>query len=116
VFDELIWNEAKALFVTDENLEMLNHEFDSQKNKALNKAFTKVAPRNMVFSKMHSLYDRLALVIACDSIGLYECLTCIFQMLLQNEALFYLLLKLHGQNSRISSVRKKENAHQSTKD
>jgi len=60
VFDELIWNEAKAihdLFVTDKNLEMLNHEFDSQKNKALNKAFTKVAPKNMVFLKMHSLYN-----------------------------------------------------------
>jgi len=88
VFDELIWNEAKAIhdiFVTDENLEMLNHEFDSQKNEALNKAFTKVAPKNMVFSKTHSLYDRLALVIAYDSIGLYECLTRIFQMLLQNE-------------------------------
>ncbi len=39
VFDELIWNEAKAihdLFVTDENLEMLNHEFNSQKNEAVN--------------------------------------------------------------------------------
>jgi len=88
VFDELIWNEAKAihdLFVTDKNLEMLNHEFDSQKNEALNKAFTKVAPKNMVFSKTHSLYDRLALVIVYDSIGLYEFLTRIFQMLLQNE-------------------------------
>ncbi len=64
---------------------MLNHEFDSQKNEALNKAFTKVAPKNMVFSKTHSLYDQLALVIAYDSVGLYECLTQIFQMLLQNE-------------------------------
>jgi len=46
-FNELIWNEAKSihdLFVTNENHEILNHEFDSQKNEALNKAFTKVAP------------------------------------------------------------------------
>jgi len=40
------------------------------------------------FSQRHiqPLYDQLALVIAYDLIGLYECLTCIFQMLLQNEA------------------------------
>jgi len=88
VADEMIWKEAKAihdLFVTDENLAMLNHEFDSQKNEALNKAFTKVTPKNMVFSKSHSLYDRLALVIVYDSIGLHECLSRILKMLLQNE-------------------------------
>jgi len=88
VADEMIWNEAKAihdLFVTDENLAMLNHEFDSQKNEALNKAFTKVAPKNMVFSKSHLLYDRLALVIVYDSIGLHECLTRILQLLLQKD-------------------------------
>ena len=49
--------------MTDENLEMLYHEFDSQKNEALNKAFMKVAPKNMFF-KTHSLYNQLALVIA----------------------------------------------------
>ncbi len=121
VFDELIWNEAKAihdLFVTDENLEMLNHEFDSQKNKALNKAFTKVAPKTMVFSKTHSVYDRLALVIAYDSIGLYECLTCIFQMLLQHETYVLPPVEATWSNSRISSVRTKKyaNAHQSAKE
>jgi len=41
----------------DENLLMLNHEFNSLKKEALNKAFTKVAPKNMVFSKTHSLFD-----------------------------------------------------------
>ena len=33
-------------FTTDDNLQMLNHEFDSQENEAMNKAFTKVAPKN----------------------------------------------------------------------
>jgi len=79
--------EAKAVheqFTTDENLEMLNHEFDSQKNEAMNKAFTKVAPKNMVFSKSKSLSDRLCLVIAYDSLGYYEMMNCILQSLTEN--------------------------------
>ena len=53
---EMIRN-VHELFLTDENLRMLNHEYDSQKNEALNKAFSKVAPKNMVFSKSRSLSD-----------------------------------------------------------
>jgi len=51
---------------------MLFHLFDSQKNEALNQAFTKNAPKNIVFSKTFSLFDRLSLVIVTDSLG-YEC-------------------------------------------
>jgi len=61
---------------------MLNHKFDSQKNEALNKAFTKVAPKNMVFSKTHSLFDQLALVMIYNSIGYAGCLTAILGALL----------------------------------
>jgi len=50
---------------------MLMHPFDSQKNEALNRSFTKHAPKNIVFSKTFSLFDRLAFVIIIDSVG-YE--------------------------------------------
>jgi len=92
-FDIDLYNQARSihfLFLTDENLAMLNHEFDSQKNEALNKAFTKVAPKNMVFSKTHSLFDHLALVIIYDSIGYLGCLTAILGALLGTTT-----MKLH---------------------
>jgi len=44
----------------------------------------KVAPKNMVFSKSHSLSDRLALVISYDSIGYLGCIISICQMLVGN--------------------------------
>jgi len=53
VHDKVIYDEAKQIhdiFTLEENLNMMNHEFDSQENKALNKANTKLAPKNMVFS------------------------------------------------------------------
>jgi len=79
--------EAKTVheqFTTDDNLWMLNHEFNSQKNEAMNKAFTKVAPKNMVFSKSKSLSDWLCLVIAYDSLGYYKMMNCILQSLTEN--------------------------------
>jgi len=78
--------EAKAVheqFTTDENLEMLNHEFDSKKMKQ----WTRPLPRllqNMVFSKSKSLSDRLCLVIAYNSLGYYEMMNCILQSLTEN--------------------------------
>jgi len=87
VLDAHMYLEAKAVheqFTTDENLEMLNHLFDSQKNEAMNKAFTKVAPKNMVFSKSKSLSDHLCLVIAYDSLGYYEMMNCVMQSLTEN--------------------------------
>jgi len=46
IIDAHMYLEAKTAheqFTTDDNLQMLNHEFDCQKNEAMNKAFTKVA-------------------------------------------------------------------------
>jgi len=48
ILDAHMYLEAKAvheLFTTDKNLQMLNHEFDCQKNEAMNKAFTKIAAK-----------------------------------------------------------------------
>ena len=51
----------------------------------MNKAFTKVAPKNMFFSKSKSLSDCLCLVIAYDSLGYYEMMNCLLQSLTENQ-------------------------------
>ena len=86
--DKTIYDEAKAIhdiFTSDINLDMMNHEFDSQENEALNKANTKLAPKNMVFSRSRSLSDRLCLVIAYASIGYFDTVTRILQLLVKNN-------------------------------
>jgi len=70
---------------TPKNLSMLRHMYDSQKCKALNCAFAKVAPKNIVFSKTMSLFDCLAFVIGIDSVGTMEYLQKLFQMLFAEE-------------------------------
>jgi len=67
---------------TPANLRMLMHPYDSQKNEALNRAFTKVAPKNIVFSKTYTLFDQLAFVICVDSLGYEETLLV---LLVKNE-------------------------------
>jgi len=52
-----------------DNLLMLMHPFDLQKNEALNRGFTKHAPKNIVFSKTFSLFDHLVFVIIIDLLG-----------------------------------------------
>jgi len=72
--NKIVYEEVKQIhdtFITRENLLMLLHLFDSQKNEALNRGFAKHAPKNIVFSKTFSLFDRLAFVIIIDSVG-YE--------------------------------------------
>jgi len=71
--NKIVYDEVKIhdSFITHENLLMLMHPFDLQKNKALNCGFAKHAPKNIVFSKTFSLFDCLAFVIIIDSLG-YE--------------------------------------------
>jgi len=55
-----MYDEVKKIhdsFITHNNLLMLMHPFDLQKNEALNHGFTKHAPKNIVFSKTFSLFD-----------------------------------------------------------
>jgi len=63
----------------------MNHEFDSQENEALNKANTKLAPKNMFFSRSWSLSDHLCLVIAYASIGYFDTISRLLQLLVNNE-------------------------------
>jgi len=69
-----MYDEVKKIYdanTTHENLLMLMHPYDSQKNEAINRAFLKQAPKSIVFSKTFSLFDRLSFVIIIDSVG-YE--------------------------------------------
>jgi len=59
------------MFITHDNLLILLHPFDSQKNEALNHAFAKQAPKNIVFSKTFRLFNHLTFVIIIDLLG-YE--------------------------------------------
>jgi len=88
VHDKVIYDETKQIhdiFTSEENLNMMNHEFDSQENEALNKANTKLAPKNMVFSRSRSLSDHLCLVIAYASIGYFDTISRLLQLLVNNE-------------------------------
>jgi len=71
---------------TPENLHMLRHLFNLQKNEVLNRAFAKVAPKNTVFSKTNSLFDQLSLVICMDLLGFVRCLEHLLALVfLDNE-------------------------------
>ena len=88
VHDKVIYDEAKQIhdiFTPEENLNMMNHEFDSQENEALNKANTKLALKNMFFSRSRSLSDHLCLVIAYASIGYFDTISRLLQLLVNNE-------------------------------
>jgi len=73
--NKTMYDEVKQIHdacTTHENLLMLMHPYDSQKNEALNRAFIKQAPKGIVFSKTFSLFDRLSFVIIINSIGYKE--------------------------------------------
>jgi hypothetical protein len=50
-------------------VEQLMHEFDSQKNEAMNSSIAKVAPKDLTLSTTKSLSFRIAIAIGIDSIG-----------------------------------------------
>jgi len=55
------------------------------KNGALNRVFAKVAPKNIIFSKTYTLFDRLAFVICVDSLGYKEILHHLMVLLVKDE-------------------------------
>jgi len=55
------------------------------KNEALNRAFAKVAPKNIVFSKTYTLFDRMAFIICVDLLGYEETLHHLLVLLIKNE-------------------------------
>jgi len=86
--NKVVYIEMKKIHdaaTTRENLLMLLHGYDSQKNEALNRAFTKLAPKNIVFSKTFSLFDRLSFVIIIDSVGYAEGLRRLLADIFEDE-------------------------------
>jgi len=74
---KLVYDACKEIHdsnMTVKNLWMLKHPYNLQKHEALNGAFAKVAPKNIIFCKTHTLFDRLSLVICIDSLGYKTCL------------------------------------------
>jgi hypothetical protein len=61
--------EVFETYLTDHYLQQTYHNFDSQKNESLNLKVATVAPKHKCFSKTKSLHDRIALVVAIDSVG-----------------------------------------------
>jgi hypothetical protein len=53
----------------DGYVQQLMHEFNSQKNEAMNSAIAKVAPKDLTFSTTKSLSFRIAVAVGLDSIG-----------------------------------------------
>jgi len=72
-------------YTSHENLLMMFHLFDSQKNEAMNRAFTKLAPKNIVFLKTSTLFDRLSFVVIIDSVGYEDGIKRILAHLFQKQ-------------------------------
>jgi len=83
-----IYDELKVIhdnYTSHENLLMMFHLFDSQKNEAMNRAFLKLAPKNIVFSKTSTLFDRLSFVVIIDSVGYEDGIKRILAHLFQKQ-------------------------------
>jgi len=72
-------------YTSEESLCMLKHPFHSQKNEVMNKSFTTTAPKSVVCSCSHLLFDQLAFVVAYNSVGFDSALFQILRMLLEND-------------------------------
>jgi hypothetical protein len=73
--------EIHERFSTPTMLEMIHHPFNSQKNEALNKSVTKVAPKDKTFCGSMALQDRVAWVVLTDSVGKAKAYTMLLQEL-----------------------------------
>jgi hypothetical protein len=65
----------------DKLIKMVHHNFSSQKNKALNKAISHVAPKHTTFSMTTSLKTRVSFVVCVDSTTYAETVTAIYNKL-----------------------------------
>jgi len=65
-------------------LAQINHQFDSQKNEAINSSISHVAPKNITFCGTCSLQYRIAWVVLCDSVGFEEATIQVFNKIQPN--------------------------------
>ena len=81
---EALYNEclaAYAKYCTPTMLAMLQHNFSTQKNEALNHAVATIAPKTKDFSKSNSLRTRVMLTGAAQIVGHLELWSRIFKKL-----------------------------------
>jgi hypothetical protein len=62
-------------------LNEVQHGFSAQKNEALSEAISRVAPKDKTFSKSLSLDNRVAWVIAVDSVGYLDAFSKIAKLI-----------------------------------
>lgn len=56
-------------FLTPERVQQMRHPYDTQKNESMNAKISRSCPKSKTFSKSMVLADRVAFVVAEDSIG-----------------------------------------------
>ena len=69
---------AYSTYCTLTMLEMLQHEFSTQKNEAMNHSVATLAPKTKTFSKSRSLITRVPLCGATQILGYHEVWSRIF--------------------------------------
>ena len=63
--------QAFAPFITHDIMKMLHHDYDTQKNEALNNSVAAYAPKNKTFSLTNSLQCRVSIAAGVQILG-YE--------------------------------------------
>jgi hypothetical protein len=61
--------EVHEKYTSDEMIKMIHHSFSSQKNEALNKAISHIAPKHMAFAMTNSLKSCASFVVCVDSLS-----------------------------------------------
>jgi hypothetical protein len=74
-------------------LEQLQHNYNSQKNEAMNSSIAKLAPKDLTFSQTRSLQYRVAIAISIDSIGWIRFIGRLLTSLNPNVVLSSVLMK-----------------------
>ena len=68
-------------FLTPKRVQQMHHKYNTQKNEAMNHKISRLCPKNTTYSKSMVLSDRVAWVIAEDSIGGLGALTAVYRLL-----------------------------------
>jgi len=64
--------DAYAPYITKSMLEQLQHEWDTQKNEAMNTSVSAYAPKNKTYSMTQSLDTRVAIAAGVQILGYYQ--------------------------------------------
>ena len=70
--NSILYNELRSIyddFLTNERIEQMYHDFDTQKNESMNNKIAQMCPKHATMSKTMVLSDRVSWVVVEDSIG-----------------------------------------------